>query len=46
MPGAQRVTAGSETPLAKCDSFWRREFALSTLIAPENQSVCDKTQET
>lgn len=42
----QRVTTGSETPLATCDSFWRREFALSTLIAPENQSVCDKTRET
>lgn len=39
MPGAQRVTKGSKTPLATCDSFWRREFALSTLIAPETK-VC------
>lgn len=36
---AQKVTTGAETPLATCDSFWRREFALSTLIAPETK-VC------
>lgn len=36
------VTAGNETPLSTCDSFWRRELALGALIALENQSVCDE----